>query len=90
MNEKFYLFRDKKLLGHKCVNTPIDFYATGCVEMIFDLQSPAGKDMTVYFINPFTGLKNYTWRASDDVELIEVDAMTYSIATNLLNNISEE
>lgn len=70
--EKYYFFRD---LDHKeNYNCGTSYHAAGYVDKIYSMEGqPSGKDVSVTYIEPFTGEVTSAWRAIHEVELFEVD-----------------
>ena len=69
-----YFFRDKEA-GPNFENG-MDFYAAGIV--VDDVSppfspSPGGKDVSVLYLHPFSGVVEHCWRAFGDIEMYPCD-----------------
>ena len=86
---KYYFFRDtdneSNLLDGKT------YHAAGYVEKLYcEIGEPnrSGKDLAVSFFEPFEGTITSAWRASDEVELFEVDEWEYEQLVKSYNIIN--
>lgn len=83
---KFYFFRD---LDHEAnLDDGRTYHAAGYVDKLFcELGNPnsSGKDVSVVFMDPFTGFECRQWRAINDVELFEVSKFDYQQLIDKLN-----
>jgi len=83
-----YFFRDKEinLLGD------ISYHPAGYVEHFNYFSSEpnrSGKDMSVCFVDPFTGEVINAWRSNDEVELFEVSDGEYFETVERYRKIAE-
>lgn len=86
VNDSHYFFRD--IRHDDNVLDGKSFHAAGVVSKIYcDLNTgnPSGKDLSVTYIEPFSGNVAHEWRALDEVELFEVEREEYTkLHTRLL------
>lgn len=80
-DNKYYFFRD---LDHKeNFENDRSYHAAGYVNAIVSMDPlPSGKEVSVTFINPFTGEKCSEWRAVKEIELFEVDKWEWDNINN--------
>lgn len=68
-----YFFRD--LDNQSNFSDGKTYHSSGIAELYSKIGSPAnsGKDVSVLYLDPFTGEVRYTWRAFHEIELFEAN-----------------
>jgi len=86
---RYFFFRDLDPIGGSgqiFTSSVILYHAAGLVDELFcwpdfpsgfPLAAPSGKDLTVSYINPLSGLIIYEWRSIKEIELKEVSEREY-------------
>ena len=85
---KYYFFRDTDHEGNTSDN--LSYYAAGIVkEIVKEKPCSSGKDITVFYLNPFTLEPWYTWRAYSEVILMETTKEEWEYADRLYQKIKK-
>ena len=77
-----YFFRDIDHQGN--LKDGRTFHAAG---LIFSISEPSnsGKDVSVYYLNPFTGVLEYQWRSIQEIEVFESEEYEWDNMAKSLN-----
>lgn len=86
MNSKYYMFRD--LDNEANLEDERTYHAAGLVQKIHTVDSKSGKDVSVIFLDPFTGCVIKTWRATKEIEIFEVDSDMYKNMQSIFSKIT--
>lgn len=85
--EKYYMFRD--LDNQSNLENGKTFHAAGLVQKIFNTKenSDKNKDVSIFFMNPFTGQIISAWRGHQEIEIFECDYFEWMELFQVLSKV---
>lgn len=87
MKDKYYFFRDLNS-GENHYNG-MEFHASGVVVERYSGSSQSGKDISVMFLNPFTGRAECEWRGDSEIELYDTSEWEWKMVMSVLGRVGE-
>jgi len=81
----FAFFRDKDCAAN--LKDDRDYYAAGIITGRWATNSVSGKDLSVTYLDPFTGYVESRWRADGEIEIYPVDEWEWKALKERYNAI---